>query len=84
MLFKTVALLSALTLAVNAHPAAPAVQELNERSSSYTCGNAYDDCQGSGQGNYVCWGDNKSKTWGRWGGNDMSMHTPPHLVENIR
>jgi hypothetical protein len=64
-------LLLASALAVTAHPAA---QPLEVRdSSTYTCGDAYNDCQGSGQGSYVCWADNKSKTCGRWGGNEMSM-----------
>jgi hypothetical protein len=71
MLFNTLALLLASAFTVSAHPA---TNQLTERGgSTYTCGDAWNDCWGSGQGSWVCWADNESKTCGKWGGSDMSM-----------
>ncbi|KIW06880.1 uncharacterized protein PV09_02556 [Verruconis gallopava] len=72
MLFKTAVFVLTSALSVAAHPA---LQQLNARGSdTYTCGNAYDDCQGSGRGEWVCWADDETKTCGKWSGNELEKH----------
>jgi hypothetical protein len=52
-LTREIVLLSALTV-----HATPVLEDLDKRGG-YTCQQAYNDCQGSGKGKYVCWADDE-------------------------
>jgi hypothetical protein len=75
MHIKTLALGLISTTAVSAHPAHSvrpgAVQE--HISAPYTAGDAYNDCQGKGLGDFVCWANEDAKSYGRMGSSDLSM-----------
>jgi hypothetical protein len=51
--------------------ATPVIENLDKRNG-YTCQQAYNDCQGSGKGNYVCWSNSKTQQWGTLTGEQLS------------
>jgi hypothetical protein len=70
----TLALLSTAAV-VSAHPAPlvrPAVTQ-EPVSAPYTAGDAYNDCQAKGLGDFVCWANEDAKSYGRMGSSELSM-----------
>ena len=73
MQLKNILILLASAFAVSAAPA----DDVEKRGGGYTCGQAYEQCQGQGKGMYVCYADNNSHTCGQYSGYQMST---PSLV----